>query len=151
MLQDELTDLESIRLEKIKRLREEGIEPFPARSYKNATTAQAIQAFENSEAAQSSEPVSFVLAGRLRALRNMGKLSFAHIEDRAGRVQLLFRVDELGQERLADLARDFDLGDFIEASGSMFRTKRGEVTLQVEDFRMLAKALRPLPAAKTRW
>ena len=148
MLQDELSDLEMNRLEKIKRLRGEGIEPFPARSYKNATTAQAIQAFESSELAQSGEVLSFVLAGRLRALRNMGKLSFAHIEDRAGRVQLLFRVDELGQERLADLARDFDLGDFIEASGSMFRTKRGEVTLQVEDFRMLANALRPLPAAK---
>ncbi len=78
----------------------------------------------------------------------MGKLSFAHIEDRDGKVQLLFRVDEIGEELLQGFARDFDLGDFIEAEGTMFRTRRGEVTLLVKSFRMLAKALLQLPADK---
>jgi lysyl-tRNA synthetase class 2 len=88
------------------------------------------------------------LAGRLRAIRNMGKLSFAHIEDRTGKIQLFMRVNELGQEKLDHFVRFYDLGDYIEATGTMVRTRRGEVTLQVEDFRMLAKALYQLPAAK---
>jgi lysyl-tRNA synthetase class 2 len=58
----------------------------------------------------------------------MGKLSFAHIEDMSGKVQLLFRVNELGEEKLDEFVRFYDLGDFIEATGTMFRTRRGEVT-----------------------
>ncbi len=93
-------------------------------------------------------PVEVVLAGRLRAIRNMGKLSFAHIEDRTGKIQLMMRVNEIGEEKLDEFVRFYDLGDFIEASGQMMRTRRGEVTLQVQDFRMLSKALLPLPADK---
>jgi lysyl-tRNA synthetase class 2 len=78
----------------------------------------------------------------------MGKIAFAHIDDRDGRVQLFFRVNDLGEEKMEMLSDYFDLGDFIQASGYMFRTRRGEVSLYVEDFKMLAKALRPLPAAK---
>lgn len=148
MLQDEFTELENNRLRKIFQLRESGIEPYPTQSFKNATTAEAIQAFEEAEANSGNEVVSCVLAGRLRAIRNMGKLSFAHIEDRGGKVQLLFRIDELGEGTLQAFVRDFDLGDFIEASGTMFRTRRGEVTLLVKSFRMLAKALFQLPADK---
>ncbi len=148
MLQDDFSELENNRLEKITQMRAEGVEPYPATSFKNATTRQAIDAFVSAEAAGSGEEVSCVLAGRLRAIRNMGKLSFAHIEDRDGRVQLLFRIDELGEGQLQEFVQNFDLGDFIEASGSMFRTRRGEVTLQVKAFRMLAKALYTLPAAK---
>ncbi len=91
-------------------------------------------------------PVEVVLAGRLRAIRNMGKLSFAHIEDRTGKIQLMMRVNEIGEEKLDEFVRFYDLGDFIEASGQMMRTRRGEVTLQVQDFRMLSKAALPLPA-----
>jgi lysyl-tRNA synthetase class 2 len=78
----------------------------------------------------------------------MGKIAFAHIDDRDGRVQLFFRINDLGEEKMEMLSDFFDLGDFIQASGYMFRTRRGEVSLYVEDFKMLAKALRPLPAAK---
>jgi len=148
MLQDGFSELENIRLEKMLRMRAEGIEPYPTSTKRNASTAEAVRAFETAEAANSSEEVKAVLAGRLRAIRNMGKLSFAHIEDRDGKVQLLFRVDELGEELLQTFARDFDLGDFIEAQGTMFRTRRGEVTLLVKSFRMLAKALLQLPADK---
>jgi len=148
MLQDDFSELENIRLEKMLRMRAEGIEPYPTSTKRNASTAEAVRAFETAEAANSSEEVKAVLAGRLRAIRNMGKLSFAHIEDRDGKVQLLFRVDELGEELLQTFARDFDLGDFIEAQGTMFRTRRGEVTLLVKSFRMLAKALLQLPADK---
>jgi len=147
-LEDELAELEKVRLAKIQRLRAEGTEPYPAYSNKNSTTRQSIAAFEAVESQPEAQPIKVVVAGRIRAMRPMGKLCFMHIEDRDGRLQLFFRIDELGAERMQSLATDFDLGDFIEASGTMFRTKRGEATLQVEDFHMLAKALFQLPAAK---
>jgi lysyl-tRNA synthetase class 2 len=148
MLRDELSELEKNRLEKMERMRAEGIEPYPNRSARDSSSDEAIRRFEQAESAGEAEPVCVTLAGRLRAIRHMGKLSFAHIEDRGGRLQLMFRVNELGPERLDAFVRDFDLGDFIEASGTMMRSKRGEVTLLVDDFRMLAKALFQLPAAK---
>ncbi len=148
MLTDNFSELENLRLAKMEQLRQDGIEPYPTRSYKNSSNADAIKAFEVREAEGSTEEFKLTLAGRLRAIRNMGKLSFAHIEDRSGRIQLFMRINELGQEKLDQFVRFFDLGDFIEATGTMVRTKRGEVTLQVEDFRMLSKALYQLPAAK---
>ncbi|MEJ2262144.1 MAG: lysine--tRNA ligase, partial [Anaerolineales bacterium] len=75
-------------------------------------------------------------------------ITFAHIEDGAGRVQLFLRQNDLGKEQLDLFNEDFDLGDFMQAKGEMFRTRAGEVTLRVESFRMLAKAITPLPAAK---
>jgi lysyl-tRNA synthetase class 2 len=88
------------------------------------------------------------LAGRIRAMRPMGKLSFAHIEDGAGKIQLFFRLNEVGKENLDFFNRMFDIGDFIQAEGVMFRTKTGEATLHVYSFRLLAKSVSPLPAAK---
>ncbi len=148
MLTDNFSELENLRLAKLQQLRQDGIEPYPTRSYKNSNNADAIKAFEAREAAGDPQELKLTLAGRLRAIRNMGKLSFAHIEDRSGRIQLFMRINEIGQEKLDQFVRFFDLGDFIEATGTMVRTKRGEVTLQVEDFRMLSKALYQLPAAK---
>jgi lysyl-tRNA synthetase class 2 len=78
----------------------------------------------------------------------MGKLTFAHIEDGYGKIQLFFRVNEIGKERLKFFDDMFDLGDFIQANGTMMRTRSGEVTLLVQDFKLLAKSVTPLPAAK---
>jgi lysyl-tRNA synthetase class 2 len=144
----EYTNLEKARLEKINTLRAEGIEPYPNRVNRTHTSQQAIRLFEEAEAAGSEEPVQVTLAGRLRSMRPMGNVVFAHIEDGDGRVQLFFRANDLGKEQLKFFTREFDLGDFIEAAGEMFRTRAGEVTLRVESFRMLAKAITPLPPAK---
>lgn len=148
----ELSTLEKIRLEKLQALRRMGIDPYPTRAERTHTSAEAIAAFEAAErAAREGQPaieVRATLAGRLRSARPMGKLTFAHIEDGDGRIQLLFRINELGQERI-DLFNDyFDLGDFIQASGVLMRTRTGEITLLVHDYKMLAKAISPLPAAK---
>jgi lysyl-tRNA synthetase, class II len=140
------TALEKIRLEKLNELRAEGVEPFPARAERTHTSAQAIAEFETAE--KEGREVKVTLVGRIRVTRPMGKLAFAHIEDGAGKVQFFFRTNELGQERVDFFNRMFDIGDFIQASGLMFRTKTGEVTLHVHDFKMLAKAVSPLPAAK---
>jgi lysyl-tRNA synthetase class 2 len=144
----EYSNLEQARLEKLNRLREQGIEPYPPRTERTHTSQEAIRAFEAAEAAGAGQPVQATLAGRLRSVRPMGKITFAHVEDGDGRVQLFFRLNDLGEERLALFNREFDLGDFIQAAGAMFRTRTGEVTLRVQDFRMLAKAVSPLPAAK---
>ncbi|HLF73915.1 MAG TPA: lysine--tRNA ligase [Anaerolineales bacterium] len=148
----EYTSLEKIRLEKLEELRAEGVEPYPTRARRTHLSADAIAAFEAAEkeaqASGSTPEVRATLAGRIRASRAMGKISFAHIEDGAGKVQLFLRANELGKERLDFFNRMFDIGDFIQAEGLMFRTKSGEVTLHVHDFKLLAKSISPLPAAK---
>ena len=146
-MEEKYSNLERMRLEKLRQLQSQGIEPYPARSKRTHTSLEAISAFEISEAS-GGEPVRAILVGRIRSMRVMGKVSFAHIEDGAGRVQLFFRLDDIGKEALELFNREFDLGDFIQAEGAMFRTRTGEATLKVEQFVMLAKAITPLPAAK---
>ncbi len=140
----EYSELERNRMEKALRLREQGREPYPTRANLTHTTRQAVAAFEADETAA----VEVTVAGRLRSMRPMGKVIFAHIEDSQGRLQLFFRQNELGDEAMREIREDFDLGDFIEAHGTMFRTRTGEISVHVASFRMLAKAITPLPAAK---
>ena len=149
---NELSTLELNRLEKLERLRAKGIEPYPTRTIRTHTSQAASREFEAAEAAAAQgreiQPVKAALAGRLRQLRPMGKITFAHIEDGDGRIQLFLRANDLGQEQLDLFNREYDLGDFVQANGEMFRTRSGEITLRVESFQMLAKAITPLPAAK---
>ena len=142
----EYNSLEKIRLQKLDELRAEGIEAFPTRAKRTHLSTDAIAEFESKE--KDGIEVKATLAGRIRAMRAMGKISFAHIEDGAGMIQLFLRVNELGKERVDFFNKMFDLGDFIQAEGVMFRTKAGEVTLHVHDFSLLAKSVSPLPAAK---
>ena len=141
----ELTELERIRSQKVSRLRQAGMDPYPPRSKRTHTTGGAVRAFE--DAPQDAE-VRATVVGRLRSIRRMGKAVFAHVEDTAGQLQLFLRTDELGAERLEIFNDLFDLGDFVQAAGVLFRTRAGEVTLRVSAFTMLAKAIAPLPAPK---
>ena len=140
--------LEQIRFEKLERLRAQGIEPYPRQTRRTHTSREAIAAFEAVEGNTNAEPVRATLAGRMRSLRPMGKIAFAHVEDGEGRIQLFFRMNDVGEEALKRLVNDLDLGDFLEAEGEMMRTKAGEVTLRVTTFRLLAKSITPLPAVK---
>jgi len=144
----ELNELERIRFEKMQQMRAEGHEPYPTRSEVNFSNAEAIRKFEENEAAGGQVVLSAVLGGRLRAIRLMGKLAFAHIEDGSARIQLFFRVNELGEAEMQRFKDHFDIGDFIQAGGDLIRTRSGEVSLLVREFKMLAKAITPLPAAK---
>ncbi|MEP6895702.1 MAG: lysine--tRNA ligase, partial [Chloroflexota bacterium] len=123
----------------------------PTRAKRTHMSNEAIAEFEAKENASSGSAgveVKAILAGRIRASRAMGKVTFAHIEDGAGKIQLFLRANELGKERVDLFNKMFDLGDFVQAEGVMFRTKSGEVTLHVHDFSLLAKSVSPLPAAK---
>jgi lysyl-tRNA synthetase, class II len=144
----EFTDLEKIRLEKLKKLEAAGIPPYPTRANPTATIEAARHGLEENEARGETQPLEFTLAGRIRSMRTMGKLAFSHIEDGSGRIQLFMRVNELGAEKLQQFIDFFDIGDYIEASGILMRTRTGEISLNVHDFRMLSKAITPLPAAK---
>lgn len=143
MLED-LSDQVQQRMLKLQRLRERGIRPYPARARRSHTAAEAIAAFEEAEAAGGDSPMVQV-TGRLRAIRVMGKSTFAHIEDGSGRIQIYFKRDDLGEDAYETFKRDFDLGDFIGVEGHLFRTRTGEVTVRVQLYQLLAKALHPLP------
>ena len=141
----ELTDLEQQRLEKLERLQSEGIDPFPHRVERTHSAAEAIAALE---ADGDDGELTVTVCGRLRSLRTMGKIAFAHIEDGSGRIQLFFRADQVGKPALKSLERDFDLGDFVQASGTMMHTRSGEPSVLVKHYKMLAKAISPLPVGK---
>ena len=144
----EFSDIERGRLEKLEHLRANGAEPFPPRVERTHTTKEAVKAFEKSEKKKNSKALKATLVGRIRSVRTMGKIIFAHVEDGHGNLQLFLRANDIGEEKLALFRDYFDLGDFVQASGEMFRTKAGEVSLRVDEFRMIAKAITPLPAAK---
>jgi len=144
----ERNDLEKIRLEKIDVMRAEGIEPYPTTTNLTHRNQEAILAFEANEKAGNEEQVQATLAGRIRAMRLMGKIAFSHIEDGTARIQLFFRINEIGEEGMQVLKDLYDLGDYIEAQGFLFRTRTGEISLHVQSFRMIAKSVTPLPAAK---
>ena len=103
----ELSDLERVRLDKLEKLRGQGIDPFPRRLKRTHQSLEAIEAFEAAE--ESGDEVRVFLAGRLRSMRHMGKISFAHIEDGQGKIQLFFRKGDLGEEPFANLLENYDL------------------------------------------
>jgi len=132
------------RMEKLERMRARGIDPYPPRVERTHTTEQAIAAFEAWEQAGASGEAPVVsVAGRITARRDMGKAAFMDLRDGSGRVQAFFKRDALG-DAFAQLD-DFDLGDFMQVSGPLMRTRAGEVSVEVRAFAMLAKALRPPP------
>ena len=131
------------RLDHLVRLRERGIEPFPARVPVVEPIGPIIQRHENLSAEERSGNC-VAIAGRLTAMRGMGKASFLDLRDGAGRIQAYATVDELGEAAYEELG-NVDIGDFLSVTGEVFRTKRGELTVEIEEFTFLAKAIRPLP------
>ncbi|MGD2153428.1 MAG: lysine--tRNA ligase [Gemmatimonadales bacterium] len=132
------------RHEKLRHLRTMGIEPYAYR-YEPTTSAAAV--IRDYEAMSEESAVTSRLAGRVRSLRPHGKTTFAHLEDRTGKVQVYFRQDTLGDEGY-ELVKLLDLGDWIGVEGPMFRTRTGEITLRADELKLLAKTVRPLPYGK---
>jgi lysyl-tRNA synthetase class 2 len=142
------SEIERTRLAKLENLRAQNIDAFPPRVERTHTSVEAIQAFTATENTEDAPAIMATLVGRIRSIRVMGKIVFAHIEDGHGTIQLFLRANDIGDEKMTLFNDNFDLGDFVEAKGEVFRTKSGEVSLKVEDFRMISKAITPLPAAK---
>lgn len=142
---DESSDLFEQRVRKLQLLKKEGINPFP-NDFKVSHTSKEV--FERCGSLSNEElqafQESFSLAGRIIAIRDFGKAAFIHIKDREGRIQAYLQKNILGEESFRFFKR-FDIGDYIGLEGRPFRTKTGELTLQVSRFRLLVKSLRPLP------
>jgi lysyl-tRNA synthetase class 2 len=142
------TSLEQQRLSKLEQLGELGIETFPLRVERTHRLAEARQAFERSEAAAEPQEIAVTVCGRLVGVRDMGRTVFATIEDGSGRIQLFLRRDEVGEESHKIFRKLLDIGDFVQAQGVVFRTRMGEVSVRVREWRLLSKAVSPLPVAK---
>ncbi|MDE2820048.1 MAG: lysine--tRNA ligase [Chloroflexota bacterium] len=138
--------LEKERLEKANRLEAGGLLLYPGRCQRSHTVAEAVEAF-HSDKAPGSTYVSVV--GRIRRLNTKGKVSFAHIEDESGRVQLFLRLNTLGEESYELVRRKLiDVDDFVHASGTMMRTRAGEISVDTAQLTLLSKTLSPLPVVK---
>ena len=133
---DEENELIALRRKKLDALRAKGVEPFGAGFEPSGSVGEVREKFKEGETLRA--------AGRIAAHRDMGKSHFLDLRDSSGRIQIYVHAKEVGAE-LADLFRLLDIGDFIGVEGTCFLTKSGEPTLKVHTFRLLAKALRPLP------
>jgi lysyl-tRNA synthetase class 2 len=142
---DETSELVQQRIRKLEALRKEGVDPYPNDFKATHTSKDLYDAFDSfSDEELKSVKETFSLAGRIMAIRDFGKASFIHIQDRKGRIQAYLQRDMIG-EAAFQLFKTFDIGDFIGLEGKIFRTKTRELTLQVQSFRLLVKSLRPLP------
>ena len=142
---DETSELVQQRIRKLETLKSQGVDPFP-NQFKVTHTSQDIRdryGFMGEEDLHSVKE-TFSIAGRIIAIRNFGKASFLQIQDRTGRLQVYLRRDIVGEQAF-QLFKTFDIGDFMGLEGKVFRTKTGEITLEVGTFQLLGKALRPLP------
>ena len=130
------------RLQKRLDLLEQG-DVYPARVDRTHTTREAVTIFETSENENEDTDLKITVVGRVKSQRIMGKMAFIHIEDRSGQIQLHFSKDKLSDtfENLKLL----DIGDFLQATGSLFRTRTKEITLSVDHWAIITKSLRPLP------
>jgi len=136
-------ELLATRREKLERLRADGVEPYP-HAYPGVVPVAVVQTAHAGLPAGEDSEDRYRVAGRLHARRGQGKMAFLDLDDRSGRIQLQAKADVLGPERMAQLL-DLDLGDIIGVDGLAFRSRRGELSLRVEDFEVLAKSLRAPP------
>ena len=133
------------RREKLARLRARGIDPYPPRVARKHSAADAVAAYERWESEGSAgESPEVAVAGRVGSLRNMGKLAFIDLRDGSGRLQAMLRKDRIGDEAW-DMLGDIDLGDFLTVHGGLLRTRTGEITVEAQEYEIVAKALRPPP------
>lgn len=133
------------RLEKLGRLKNKGIDPYPHSYQRTHTTSEAKALFEKQEPSFGDNPKSesVSICGRIMSFRSMGKATFIVLKDGHSNIQVLFRKNNL--EQSYDTLKDLDLGDWIGASGPIFRTRTGEITVEVSEWSILSKSLRTLP------
>ena len=143
----QLSEQELVRREKLEKLRALGINPYPADLFPvNHTSKQVKSDFKDGK--------QVIIAGRLMSRRIQGKASFAELQDSEGRIQVYFNRDEIcsGEDKTAYnevYKKLLDMGDFIGVEGKLFTTQVGEKTVMVKDFKLLSKALKPLPMPKS--
>lgn len=140
-----MDDQTSIRLQKLEKLREIGVEAYPYTFDKSHCCADIHRQYENKDKESlEKETIKVAVAGRLIAIRGMGKSTFAHLLDGSGRLQIYFRKDRLGEKEF-EILKLLDIGDIIGVNGTLFRTQSNELTVMAERLTFLTKSLHPLP------
>ena len=136
-------DQELRRLEELQLLRELGVNPYPSTFEKTHTAADILTTFSDDD---PSPLASVSVAGRIMAIRNMGKASFLHLQDVSGRIQIYLKKDDLGE--VYDHVKLYDIGDIIGVQGFAFRTRMGEISVHAQSVAMLCKSITVIPAGK---
>ncbi len=135
------SDEYKIRIERLKKIREKGIDPYPAISKRTHLIKEILADFKTLE----KKKEDIFLCGRLRSIRSHGNLSFTQIQDDSGMMQLAFSKKEMDAEKYKEFVKLIDIGDFLQVNGVPFVTHKGEQSLMVKDWKLLTKTLRPLP------
>lgn len=138
--QQDLNVLIQRRYEELEQLKSRGIEPF-AYSFDIDADSQSVK-----DNYREGEQKDISIAGRIMAIRRMGKASFAHIQDHTGRIQIYLKKDDIGDDY--DIFKLLDIGDIVGVQGYVFKTKTGEISIHTRSLKVLSKTLRPLPIAK---
>jgi lysyl-tRNA synthetase class 2 len=137
----QIEELKKNREKKLEKIKKSLINPYPLKSKRTHKISEALENFEK----LTKKKEEIFLVGRIRSLRTHGGLTFFQIEDGTGKIQVLIRKNLVGESAYQFFLENFDIGDFIEARGVLMKTKTGEKTLEISDFKILAKSLRPLP------
>jgi lysyl-tRNA synthetase, class II len=144
-MSEELNELLQVRREKLASLREKGLDPFGKRFDRTHNTKEIKDLYENLTNEELEEKdVTATIAGRIMTKRGKGKAGFAHVQDLRGQIQLYVRKDAVGDDQY-EIFNSVDLGDIVGVTGTVFKTKVGELSIKVKDFVLLTKSLRPLP------
>jgi len=132
---------EQIRRERLEKIQESGVDPYPARAHRSHTAQIVLENFEELE--QSQEKVT--VCGRVRAIRKHGGIAFIVLQDASGKIQIVLHKETLGEADYNNFFDQADVGDFYEFYGGAFHTKKGEESIKAETIRLLTKSLLPLP------
>jgi lysyl-tRNA synthetase class 2 len=146
----EVNDLVKRRLEELEEIKKLGINPYPHKFDVTANSKDIIESYvdaANDEEKEKQKENIVSVAGRIMAVRKMGKATFCHIKDDKGKIQIYIKKDEIGNDKY-NLLKLLDIGDIIGVTGYVFRTKTGEVSIHATNFELLTKSLQPLPVVK---
>ena len=134
-----LDEIKKTKLRKLEALREQSVDPYPEKTRRSVVNKEALSRFDN------LKDKKIFLVGRVRSLRPMGGSAFAHIEDGSGKIQVFLSKKNIGGENYKLFTDTIEIGDFVQVEGKLFKTKKGEKTLEVRDWKVLAKSVLPIP------
>lgn len=138
-LESQFSEQEGLRREKLVELQNRGKDPFDVYKVEKTHSSEEVK-----EGFETLEGQTVTVAGRIMSKRGQGKVVFSDIHDRDGKIQLFIKIDAVGEEEIKDY-KTYDLGDWVSATGEVFRTKTGEISIKVSKFELICKALKPLP------
>ncbi|MDZ4385564.1 MAG: amino acid--tRNA ligase-related protein, partial [Candidatus Moranbacteria bacterium] len=132
-------DILQTKLDKLDNIRAFGMEAYPEKTRRDMANTEALEKFDELAASE------ITLVGRVRSFRPMGGSTFAHIEDGSGKIQLFLNKNNIDEAKYKLFAKNVELGDFVQVTGKLFKTKQEEKTLEVNNWTMLSKNIRPIP------